>query len=285
VGQITSQSDGQTGLNGDSNDIVPTIATSTQPSFGPDEMTHTASEMQGSHQVMETLARETGGLAFYNANNLSTAIDRAVSDGTSYYTLGYYPQNKDWDGKFRRVVIHANRKDLKLRAREGYYAFDGSTFAGSGDTRLQQERARELQMVIKDPLPDTGVTFRARVLPSPNSPSQLQVEFLVDAGSVSFKEVDQSRQDSNLDFAAFAVTHDGRLFDTVVQNVDTPLPPTAYDRIREQGLPFHLEIKSPPADGRLHLAVRDNRTGLLGTLTVQIPSKDRPVAHNASEPK
>jgi len=293
IGQTSTQSDlrtdsqlyGANAVQRKAGGVVPTIQTSLQPSFGPDELTHTASTLQSSHLVMESLARQTGGLAFYNGNDLTRAINRGAADGTSYYTLGYYPQNKNWDGKFRRVVIHANRTDLKIRAREGYFAFDASAASAAGNANVQQERSRELQVVLKDPLPDTGVTFRARVLPSATSPSHLQVEFLVDANSISFKEIDQGREESNLDFAAFAVARDGKLFDTVVQNVATPLPAAQYARVHQKGLPFHLDIKSLPDGGTLHLAVRDNRTGLLGTLTVPLPLKDVAVVQSPPDKK
>ena len=47
-----------------------------------------------------------------------------VDGGASYYTLSYYPSNKDWNGKFRKLklqVADAPQK-LTLEYRHGYYA-------------------------------------------------------------------------------------------------------------------------------------------------------------------
>src|SRR5260370_9091043 len=73
---------------------------------------------------MNLLAENTGGKAFYNRNDLDKAIYDGVTDGSTYYLLGYYPENKKWDGKFRKVQIKATRGGVKLRYRLGYYAAD-----------------------------------------------------------------------------------------------------------------------------------------------------------------
>jgi VWFA-related protein len=287
-------------------EVVPTVASSGQPSFGTSDMTRTGNELTGSHLVMENLAKETGGEAFYNANNLDLAMSKSVADGTTYYTLGYYPENKDWDGKFRKINIKTSRPDVKVRAREGYFALDASTQSGA-QALNQQDRARELSLAMTDPMPATGVAFRVRVQRSSDSPSQLLVQFQVDPNSVSFKEAGQGRHDSNLDFAAFAVSRDGKIVDTVVKNVNTPLPVDQYTLVQKRGLPFKLEIKAPESkaqeaqatvvksvadkstvtaapgsEGSLFVAVRDNHTGLLGTLRVPLPVKDVPAAPQAA---
>jgi VWFA-related protein len=295
-------------------DVVPTVESSGQPAFGTSQMTRTGNEVTGSHLVMENLAKETGGKAFYNANNLDLAIAASVADGTNYYTLGYYPNDKNWDGKFRKIEIKTTRKDIKVRAREGYFALDASTQSGAKALNTQ-DRARDLAVAMKDPMPSTGVAFRVRVQRSPSSPSQLLVQYQVDSHSVAFKEADQGRHESNLDFAAFAVTRDGKIFDTVVKNVSTALPVEQYTQVQKHGMPFRLEIKAPGgnaalgvqtvaegktgdakavavksegttaqiavppgSEGSLFLAVRDNRTGLLGTLRVPLPVRDVPSA-------
>jgi hypothetical protein len=50
------------------------------------------------------------------------------------------------------------------------------------------------------------------------------------------------------------------------------LTASQYADVRKKGLPFRLQISALPEHGNLRLAVRDNRTGLLGTLTIPIPT-------------
>ena len=75
---------------------------------------------------MNDLARVSGGRSFV-ASDLSdarAAFARVAADIGTLYSLGYYPTNKNRDGKFR--AIHLELRGLKekaqIRARDGYYA-------------------------------------------------------------------------------------------------------------------------------------------------------------------
>jgi hypothetical protein len=52
---------------------------------------------------MRLLAKQTGGLAFYNANDLSGSIQRAIDAARLTYTLGFYPPETAGDGKDQRA--------------------------------------------------------------------------------------------------------------------------------------------------------------------------------------
>jgi hypothetical protein len=54
---------------------------------------------------MEDIARETGGEAFYNQNDLRNLTLRRLDEGTSYYTLAYVPEDRDWDGRYRKMEV------------------------------------------------------------------------------------------------------------------------------------------------------------------------------------
>ncbi|HYX70538.1 MAG TPA: VWA domain-containing protein, partial [Terriglobales bacterium] len=47
-------------------------------------------EFESSRDTMNNFADMTGGRAFYNTNDLSGALERAASESTHYYMLGYY---------------------------------------------------------------------------------------------------------------------------------------------------------------------------------------------------
>src|SRR5262249_36426476 len=83
-----------------------------------------AEELFQAHTNMLDIAEKTGGHAFYNHNNLNGALRSDIEDGSTYYTLAYYPSNKNWDGRFRKVQVNALRSGVKLRYRVGYYAVD-----------------------------------------------------------------------------------------------------------------------------------------------------------------
>jgi VWFA-related protein len=84
--------------------------------------------LQSAHVAIDELAERTGGRAFYNTNDFGNAVRLSMDDGSTYYTLGYYPQNKHWDGKFRKIQLKTNHPGAKLRYRFGYFAVDPSSY-------------------------------------------------------------------------------------------------------------------------------------------------------------
>jgi len=71
---------------------------------------------------MENLAQATGGKAFFGSNDLAGALQQGIQEGSNYYTLAYYPQNPNWNGKYRQIRVEMAQKGLSLAYRRGYYA-------------------------------------------------------------------------------------------------------------------------------------------------------------------
>jgi VWFA-related protein len=71
---------------------------------------------------LSSIATNTGGLAFINRNDLTRAVDEIVSDNSSYYLLGYYPDPFVRDGKFHDIKVTVGRPGVHLRAKTGYVA-------------------------------------------------------------------------------------------------------------------------------------------------------------------
>ncbi len=74
--------------------------------------------------LLKKLAEATGGrmLEVRGIDKLEAALDEISDELHHQYSLGYYPENKNWDGQFRKVQISASEKGYKIYARKGYYA-------------------------------------------------------------------------------------------------------------------------------------------------------------------
>ncbi len=74
--------------------------------------------------VLKKLAEATGGrmLEVRGIGKLEDALEEISDELHHQYSLGYYPENKNWDGKFRKIQISAGEKDFKVYARKGYFA-------------------------------------------------------------------------------------------------------------------------------------------------------------------
>jgi VWFA-related protein len=237
-----------------------------------EDLANSHEAMLGAHQTMRELAKETGGLALYNRNNITRAIALSAADGKQYYTLGYYPEAETWDGKFHRVNVKIGRKGLDVRHRAGYFAVDTSkTFASDNAQQRKQRAFEDLRASLVDPLPATEITFRAQILvPEIASRAQVHAQFLVDAAGISFEELGDGIRRCNLDFLLAAISPDGKVVATDERTVDARLKPDRFTQANQNGLPFSMQLPLSPGNYTLHLAVRDNRTGLLGTLGVRL---------------
>lgn len=70
----------------------------------------------------EILAAGTGGFVVRNLNDVSRALGLVARDTSTYYVMGYQPDNTVMDGKVRRIEVRPKITELRVRARKGYVA-------------------------------------------------------------------------------------------------------------------------------------------------------------------
>jgi len=219
------------------------------------------------HDAMETIARDTGG-RYFNSNDLNQAIQSALTESGSYYMLGYYPNKKAWDGKFRNIKLLVDRPGTQLRYRRGYFAVNPRDWKKSdGDRTLTAALSANW-------LPSTEVTFMARAMP-PSPDSDTVVEFAIDPSTLSFQTEAGNLHHCMLQFEVQAFTPDGKRVKSEVQTAEASLPEPTYEKVSKQELPMSVPIRLAPGKYILRLGVRDNLTGLFGTadLALQVPGK------------
>jgi len=78
-------------------------------------------------KVLKRLAEDTGGRAFFpfKAEDLSESFQDISTELRSQYSLAYRSSNPTRDGSFRAIKIETDRKNLRVKARKGYYAAKG----------------------------------------------------------------------------------------------------------------------------------------------------------------
>ncbi len=83
----------------------------------------------GSYMVMDEIARETGGKAYYGRNDVAVALEDATDAGASYYTLTYSPSNREYNGRVRNIKVELAKKGYKLAYRHSYYGAETDSLA------------------------------------------------------------------------------------------------------------------------------------------------------------
>lgn len=204
---------------------------------------------------MKEVAAQTGGKAYVNQNEIKDGITLAVSDEKASYTLGYYPENKKWDGKFRSLKVKVDQGDTQLRYRKGFYALDP---AQDKKANFEQDVAAALEMGA----PATQVSFMAQA--KPTDPGKMRVVFLVDAHTLTAEDAGGSRK-MNVILYASLYGADGKNLGTRSLKVDRTFDAATYQQLLDKGMMVPIDMDMPSGELHLRLAVLDNKTGFIGT--------------------
>jgi hypothetical protein len=227
-----------------------------------------SASLQNVHSTMDTLAERTGGKATYNRNDIDGAIRRSIEDGSTYYTLAYYPEDKNWNGKFRKIQVKVDRPKVKVRHRLGYYATDPRSFA---EQNQKQQAISFGEALSLDSPVATALGFKAGVIaPTESTQHRVLVNFGVDPHAISFDPQSDGLQHAQLDCAVEAYSEKGKSVLTVASAMNVALKPDTYARVMKSVFPCQQYVDLPAGKYHLRLGVRDHRTGLIGTANAKV---------------
>ena len=213
--------------------------------------------LQASHGTMEEVASETGGKAYINENDVKEGVALAASDEKASYSLGYYPENKKWDGKLRNIKLKLDKGDTQIRYRKGYFAIEPGLIK---DHNYEQDVISALAVDA----PATQVTFKAQAKPS--DPGKVRVIFLVDPRSVTAEDSAGSKK-MNVSFYASVWGANGKSMGIRSIKVDKSFDAVTYQQILDHGMMVPVDLEIPQGGTELRLAVLDNKTGYIGTVS------------------
>jgi len=220
------------------------------------------SDMASDQETMRVLATETGGKAYVNQNEIKEGIAIALADNGAAYTLGYYPEDKKWNGKYRSLKVKVNHEGAQVRHRKGYFAVD--------QTQMKDRKPdQELSEALRDGISATLVSFKAQV--KPPDKGKVHVAFLVDAHSLTATDGSSGKKKLNVDLFSAIYNADGKILTSASTKVAQEFPPDVYQQILQQGMLVPMDVDAQPGNNnQIRLAVRDNSTGNLGTINAPL---------------
>jgi VWFA-related protein len=226
--------------------------------------------LQASQGSMQEVAAETGGKAYLNQNEIGLAESQAASDDRASYSLGYYPDNNKWDGKYRSITIklneiRSNHGNPQVRHRKGYFAIEpGEAGHNNSNTNNDKSREQDVASALQVNAPATQVTFMAQT--KPTNPGKMQVIFLIDAHTLSAEDsVDGVKMNVNVYAAIYSL--DGKMLGNQGIKIDRMFDAASYQQILAKGMMVPIDMEIPAGGTVLRLAVLDNKTGFIGTVS------------------
>jgi hypothetical protein len=214
--------------------------------------------MASSQDSLASLAEDTGGKAFFDANEFGDVFERVVSDTSIYYLIGYSSTNLAQDGRFRRIRITTKRPDVKLEYRAGYYARRDFAHLGKDDRELQLQEQLESDLSVTDlPIHGSAAYFRVK-----DDRFFVPVWLAVPGSAIPFARA-SDKERASLDVMGFVRDRQGRpvawIRDTVKLNV------AADQNVRQKSVQYQTSFELPPGQFLLKAVIRENQGGVLGS--------------------
>lgn len=228
----------------------------------------TVNERFSAHTAMISMAERTGGKTFYNRNDLEIGVRTSIEDGSTYYNMQYYPQNRKWDNRFRKIEVKVNRPDVHLRYREGYYALPpDAAYSANVDASA---RALGAALLLDAPA-STGVLFQAAVVPpSDKTQNKFVMNFGINPHTVSFRRGADGLMHAEVGCVVWAYHGNGEPLQFDGGAVKADLQPDVYEQVMKSYLPCHRPLDLKRGDYTLRLGVIDRQTSLIGTTSMKL---------------
>jgi VWFA-related protein len=217
--------------------------------------------------VMLRLADQTGGRAFYFNNDLESSIRTAISDAAVRYTLGFYPAQNGFDGKFHNLEVKVARNDVEVRHRTGY-------FAVKDEAPSERERRTIMADLLSSPLDASQIGLQAAAQPEPangnSKANAFRLQLRVDAADLQL-ERRNDRWVGNLDVAIRLESSKQK--DVELRTVALDLTEENFRTALVRGLVMSETITTDKPADRVRVVMQDRATGFAGSLSVPLITK------------
>ncbi len=216
--------------------------------------------------TMEGMAVATGGRVCTGDNDLADCIHKAVDDSSRFYEIAYYPDTKDWNGEYHRIILNTKVKGLKLEYRQGYFATpEGGSEAAVNDV-LQQAACGST-------LDATAIFLAAKSLP-PDPKETMKFYLMINPAALTFTGFGNGNREVNLRVGVCTFDETGKPLHYMSDGVDQKLTQGEYESLMKSGLP-HLVAVAGPKPAAVRLAVLDVISGKVGSVFVKTKSREQ----------
>jgi VWFA-related protein len=246
---------------------------------------------------MDAVAEATGGMAYYNTNDIASAVSKALDNGANYYSMAYIPPNTIYDGKYRKIEVKVDRPGVTLVYRKGYYADDLSKVTAKTDLTMAITPPPAYAGNMKAPM-SRGMPTSEQLLfdvdvepstvkPKPGDPPVLGTldpklhgkrltryafSYVVPIQQIAFASGSNQAHKGALDFDIAVYDENDKLLTGLSQIVKTTLSDATYRQQLNSKEPIRFleQIDLPPGQLFVRVGVLDRTSNKVGTLELPL---------------
>jgi len=253
--------------------LVPETGRRTVPSIS-DRLNDRNTELFDSQQGLYYLAKETGGFAYTNRNDLSAGVQKVLED-QSYYLVSYPPDGDTFDPekrKFNKLEVKILRNGVSARHRSGF-------FVGEEEKRVVVDLnyPTKIMRALTSPFAMNGVTVKLNALfgHSPKTGYFVHSFLHIDASDLTFKKQPNGDYQANFDILAISYGDNGVPVDKNNAVGSITVKADQLERVRREGIAysFIFPVKQPGAY-QLRVAIMDRESTEVGSANqfVEVPN-------------
>jgi len=243
------------------------VSSNGYPDYSPRTASRSLAESKMPQELLETLAKETGGRSVLNASRLNDGVAEALTETSAYYLLAWRPDNENQTvGKSRLNVVVKGRPDLRVRMRQHYFDFRQNEAKPKAPATNTPDDQLKRSLGSLYPRRDLRVSVAASFVNTGDKSTALNVSMQIDGQSLSFDE-----QPAIVDVLGVAIDDRGQ-FSSFKQKVDIPREVLAKDG---RFIKWTQTLPLPPGLYQVRVAVRDRQTGRTGSAMtwIEIPQQ------------
>jgi VWFA-related protein len=243
-----------------------------------------SAETSGRANVQESvrdLAESTGGFLIGESNDLRVPLRHVNEEISSYYEVFFNPSIQSYDGSFRKIAVTANRKDLVIHGRSGYFALPPEARAGGMD-------AFEVPLLktISDAKVSEDVKFRTGAILLQPRAEGTAVAILAEVPLHELQPkagLANATLDVHCSLVALVKDAKGEVIQKLARDRGFQVTP---DQLKLGNFLDKMTVTLPPGKYTLESAVMDRESGKIGTgrLEFTVPAKAPGVAISSLTP-
>jgi hypothetical protein len=201
----------------------------------------------------------TGGLPFFERNDLDIAVHEAMDDGRVSYTLGFYQPGEDKVAAVHQLTVKVSRPGVSLRYRTSY--------ATEPPPPPSANPVADLVRAMNRPMDATAIPITAS---GTRAQDRLNLMATIDLATLDLN-LNQGSWTGKFEIVARFMAADGtQAGDVFAETAALNLPQPAYESALKNGFVYRKDLNVPANAVELKLLVGNLTTGKIGTLTIPL---------------
>jgi VWFA-related protein len=227
---------------------------------------------QRSQDTLYALAKDTGGKAMFDYNDLSLGMVQATQAVTSYYIIGYYSTHLATDGKYRRVKVSLNNPQYAsadVSFRQGYYGDKAFGNFSASDKERQLEDA----LMLENPVTEITIAMEVNFFQLNSAEYFVPVAVKIPGSELALAKRRGALR-TLIDFIGEVKDDNGYTIQNMRDKLDIPLDKETAEKLATSPIQYETGFTLLPGKYVIKLLARDTETGRIGTYQAafQVPN-------------